>query len=187
MEASGDELKSGLYGNRLFPLGYAPRVPLLCGGASTQDFSMSQSELTSVAGRPSWILFFALVLTAVGLAKQGTNPGDGPQSPNPVDPERFRTSTGIGGTADSNGRMIAVTGVDVTGSSVLYVIDTVDPHLAIYQANGGSGSSRGVKLVGARRIDLDLRLDGYNDKSKDKYKSLKEQFIKNNLMPDQDN
>jgi len=150
------------------------------------NYFMTQSEPTSVAGRPSWILFFALILTAVGLAKQGNDPGAGPQDPNAVDPNDLPTMTGMGGTADSNGRMIAVTGVDITGSSILYVIDTENPHLAVYQANGGSGSGQGVQLVGARRIDLDLQLDGYNDKSKESFKSLKEQFIQKNLIPDQD-
>ena len=90
--------------------------------------------------------------------------------------------TGAGGTADSNGRMIAVTGVDITGSSILYVIDTVNPHLAVYQAAGG-GSNEGLRFVGARRIDLDLQLDGWNDRSQESFKSLEEKFIKNNLLP----
>lgn len=161
-------------------------MPPACGGPATPELSMTQSEPTSAPGRPSWILFFALVLTAVGLAKQGSNPGAGPQQPNQVDVDHLPTMTGMGGTADSNRRMIAVTGVDVTGSSILYIIDTENPHLAIYQAKGGGGSGAGVKLVGARRIDLDLQLDGYNDNSDETYKSLKAQFIKKNLISDQD-
>lgn len=140
---------------------------------------MSQIEPTSVASRPSWILFFALCLTAVGLAKQGSNETQAEPAA-----ASFPTMTGMGGTADSNGRMIAVTGVDVTGSSILYVIDTLNPHLAVYQANGGSGSGQGIEFVGARRIDLDLQLDGFNDKSQETYKSLQEKFIRNNLLPE---
>ena len=132
---------------------------------------MSRDEPTSAPGRPSWILFFALVLTAVGVARQG-NQDDAGAPPT----SSFPTMTGMGGTADSNGRMIAVTGVDVTGSSILYVIDTVDPHLAVYQANGGSGSSQGIEFVGARRIDLDLQLDGLNDRSEFTYQDLEERF-----------
>ena len=139
---------------------------------------MSQIEPTSVASRPSWILFFALCFAAVGLAKQ-----DGGTQAEPA-PASFPSLTGMGGTADSNGRMIAVTGIDVTGSSILYVIDTLNPHLAVYQANGGSGSGQGIEFVGARRIDLDLQLDGFNDKSKETYKSLQEKFIRNNLLPE---
>jgi len=70
-----------------------------------------------------------------------------------------------GMAADSNNRMIAVTGVDITGQSVLYVIDSVNPHLAVYQASGGASGTQNIKLVAARRIDLDLQLDGFNDKT----------------------
>jgi hypothetical protein len=80
------------------------------------------------------------------------------------------------GTADSNGSMIAVTGIDLTGSSILYLIDTKSKHLAIYQANGGAESTHGVKLVGARRIDLDLQLDGFNDKSEYSVQELERKF-----------
>lgn len=79
---------------------------------------------------------------------------------------------GIGGTADSNGRMIAVTGVDVTGQSILYLVDTVGQQVCVYQASGGSSSTQGVKFVGARRIDLDLLLDGFNDKTESNGKPL---------------
>ena len=81
-----------------------------------------------------------------------------------------------GGTADSNGSMIAVTGTDMTGAMVLYVIDTESKHLAVYQASAGAKSSQGIRLVAARRIGLDLELDGYNDKSEYNYKDLKKQF-----------
>jgi len=80
------------------------------------------------------------------------------------------------GTADSNGSMIAVTGIDLTGASILYLVDTQTKHLAIYQATGGTESSQGVKLVGARRIDLDLQLDGLNDKSQYSVQELERKF-----------
>jgi hypothetical protein len=80
------------------------------------------------------------------------------------------------GTSDSNGAMIAVTGIDVTGSSILYLIDTKGRHIAVYQANGGSESTQGLKLVGARRIDLDLELEGYFDKSEYPYRDLQKKF-----------
>lgn len=81
-------------------------------------------------------------------------------------------------TADSNDRMIAVTGVDVTGGSLLYLIDTQARQLAVYQATGGTSSTRNVALVGARNIDLDLQLDGYNDRSEYTFKELKAEFSK---------
>ena len=81
-----------------------------------------------------------------------------------------------GATADSNWSMIAVTGTDMTGAMVLYVIDTETKHLAVYQASAGAKSSQGIRLVAVRRIGLDLELDGYNDKSEYTYKALRERF-----------
>jgi hypothetical protein len=79
-------------------------------------------------------------------------------------------------TGDSDGSMIAVTGVDLTGSSVLYLIDTQNRQLACYQAIGGSSSTQGVKLIGARRIDLDLQLHGFKDRSDYDYRALEREF-----------
>lgn len=79
-------------------------------------------------------------------------------------------------TADSNGKMIAVTGIDLTGYSILYLVDTENRQLAVYQATGGAESTQGIKLVGARRIDLDLKLYGFNDKSEYSYEELEKRF-----------
>lgn len=93
-----------------------------------------------------------------------------------------------GGAADSNNRMIAVTGVDLTGQSVLYLVDTQEMQLACYQATGGAGGTQGVRLVGARRIELDLMLDGFNDKTEDQkgnllpFKALLKQFQDSGLL-----
>ena len=81
-----------------------------------------------------------------------------------------------GASAASNNRMIAVTGIDRTGASVLYLIDTEDKQLAVYQATGGTSSKMGVKLIGARRLDLDLQLFGFNDQSDYSYRELQAQF-----------
>lgn len=86
-------------------------------------------------------------------------------------------------TSDSNDRMIAVTGIDMTGTSILYVIDTQSRQLAIYQANGGASSMQSVKLVGARRIDLDLQLYGYNDESEYSFEDLQKKFAENRVAP----
>ena len=107
-----------------------------------------------------------LVVLAFALGQDGGVPGG--QSSVPSSPG--------GATADSNGSMIAVTGTDMTGAMVLYVIDTESKHLAVYQASAGAKSSQGIKLVAARKIGLDLELDGYNDKSEYKYKDLRDQF-----------
>jgi hypothetical protein len=125
------------------------------------------------------ILFACFALAAVGLAvvpraPQGTTTGPDntfqTQTPKPA--SQFPTAA----VADSNNSMIAVTGVDLTGSSVLYLVDTVNRQIAVYQATGGGASTQGIKLVGARRIDLDMQLYGYNDKSDLGYLELQKQF-----------
>jgi len=107
-----------------------------------------------------------LVVLAFAVGQDGGVPGG--QTAVPASPG--------GATADSNGSMIAVTGTDMTGAMVLYVIDTESKHLAVYQASAGAKSSQGIKLVAARRIGLDLELDGYNDRSEHSYKELRDLF-----------
>jgi len=55
--------------------------------------------------------------------------------------------------------------------------------LAVYEARGGARSSRRLSLVGARRIDLDLQLQGYNDDSDYSYDELRALFEKQGLLP----
>lgn len=86
-----------------------------------------------------------------------------------------RSPSGLA-TADSNRTMIAVTGIDLTGSSVLYLVDTEKKQLAVYQANGGGEPTQSLRLVGARRIDLDLQIEGFNDKSQYSYEELQKRF-----------
>jgi len=129
----------------------------------------------------STLLLAGCALAAVGLARnpqQGGNNNGGTQQPT----TRAVPMMAPGATADSNGRMIAVTGTDVTGTSILYLVDTEKMRLVIYQANGGSESTQGIKFIGARRIDLDLELDGFNDKSEFPYKKLKDEFSKKGLI-----
>ena len=121
-----------------------------------------------------WWLVGGLALAALGLAYEPAQ-DDGPPSP------RILQTVASGGTADSNDRMIAVTGVDLTGTSILYLIDTESKQICVYQASGGSASTQGIKFVGARRIELDLLLDGFNDKTESegkplKYKDLRRMF-----------
>jgi hypothetical protein len=83
-----------------------------------------------------------------------------------------------GGQSASGNGFVAVTGSYGVGTSVLYLIDTQNRQLAVYEARGGSAEQRRIMLVGARRIDLDLQLQGYNDRSEYDYAQLKEQFDK---------
>lgn len=122
------------------------------------------------SARNGMLLVAGSLLALFGLANE-PSAQDGPAAPQ----TEVLPISGYA-TADSNNRMIAVTGIDITGASILYLVDTQNPHIAVYQASGGSGSTQGVKLVGARRIDLDLMLDGFNDKSEYKYKDLEKQF-----------
>lgn len=73
-----------------------------------------------------------------------------------------------GRSTDSNAEMIAVTGEYGNGTSVLYVIDTKTRHMAVYRSLNGTG----VQLVGARRIDHDLRLVSFRDHSPEGFSPL---------------
>ena len=81
-------------------------------------------------------------------------------------------------TSSSANGFLAVTGSYGVGTSVLYLIDTVSRQLAVYEARGGSASQRRIVMVGARRIDLDLQLPGYNDRSEYEYDDLQKLFEK---------
>ncbi len=133
---------------------------------------------TTDSRSPGWILCSGLALLALGLASEGRSQGSDTQNPTPTNNTRsIPTPMGFG-TADSNGRMIAVTGVDLTGGSLLYLIDTESRHISVYQATGGTKSTMNIKWVGARNIDLDLQVDGWNDRSEYPYKQLAAQFEK---------
>ena len=120
---------------------------------------------------PGGILVVGLALLALGVATESRF-----QQQPPITPPPQLLSTPSYATSDSNGTMIAVTGIDVTGSSILYLIDTERRNLAVYQAQGGTSSTQSVRLIGARNIDLDLLLDGYNDNSEYSYKELQKEF-----------
>ncbi len=120
------------------------------------------------------------LLGLLALAVAGAGPAL-QDDPEPGTETQIIPSLSAGVTADSNDRMIAVTGMDMTGSSVLYLVDTITGQLCVYQASGGSKSTRGVRLVGARNISLDLRLDGFNDKTESEgrpmpFKALEKMF-----------
>lgn len=128
----------------------------------------------------AWILApfaFGAGLAAVGMWRSAPQDTGGQEQELP--PPTVPTAA----NADSNNRMIAVTGTDITGASILYLVDTVGYQLAVYQAVGGSDSTQGIRFVGARRIDLDLQLQGYNDRSQYPYKKLREAFVDKGLLP----
>lgn len=122
----------------------------------------------------SGVLVVGVALAAVGWAARAPQNTSASQLP-------ALPALGGAATANSNQRMIAVTGVDVTGSSVLYLIDTQTLRLCVYQATS-TGANQGVRFVGARRIELDVELNGYNDKSQYTYASVLEEFKKRGLI-----
>ncbi len=118
------------------------------------------------------------------LQAQGRGPANPPPAtapPGTTEPNLTQPtvvySEESGSTASNNG-FVAVTGSYGVGTSVLYLVDTVNRQLAVYEARGGSTEQRRVVLVGARKIDLDLQLQGYNDRSEYEYKDLKNLFEK---------
>ncbi|MCB9891236.1 MAG: hypothetical protein H6833_06295 [Planctomycetes bacterium] len=123
------------------------------------------------------IVMVGLYMTALELSRGGGIQA-APAVQQDPEPEPFSGFSVAGGSTDSNGDMIAVTGVDLTGTSILYLIDTRLKQLAVYQAQGGSKNTRRIVLVGARRIDYDLELQGYNDESEYSWSALDKMFSK---------
>ncbi len=119
---------------------------------------------------PGWILVSGLALFSLGLTARSQD-----QPPTANQTQSIPYTQGYG-TADSNRSMIAVTGIDVTGGSILYLVDTESRHLSVYAAQGGTASTMNIKWVGARNIDLDLQVNGFNDKSTYSFDELDEAF-----------
>lgn len=133
-------------------------------------------QQTTPGGRPAPLIWVAACcLAAVGYAFEARQ-NETETNFNQDGPEVAATFAMGGGNADSNNTMIAVTGMDLTGQSILYLVDTRNYQLSVYQASGGSSSTQGIKFVGARNIGLDFQLDGFNDKSEHTYKELKREF-----------
>lgn len=136
---------------------------------------MKQNLTVQLELGPGRLALLVLVCVALGMLVSPGRSLQGQTAP----PQNSIPSTyqlPAGATADSNSQMIAVTGVDRTGASVLYLIDTQNKQLAVYQATGGTSSKMGLMLIGARRLDLDLELLGYNDQSDYSYRELQKQF-----------
>jgi hypothetical protein len=108
-----------------------------------------------------------------------TNPGPTRPQPGQADPNAAPPTVVVedgGQTASYGGDFLAVTGSYGVGTSVLYLVDTKSRQLAVYEARGGSTEGRRIVLVGARKIDLDLQLEKYNDRSEYDYRDLRRLF-----------
>lgn len=118
------------------------------------------------------------------LYAQGRGPANpAPTKPEPGITEEKETAPTVVYTEDhssssAGGGFVAVTGSYGVGTSVLYLVDTVNRQLAVYEARGGSSEQRRIVFVGARKIDLDLQLERYNDRSEYDYRDLRKLFDK---------
>lgn len=94
----------------------------------------------------------------------------------------LRPATVLANSGDSGYRYVAVTGNYSPDVALLYVLDQETQHLVVYEARGGASNSHEIKLVGARNIELDTQLDGFNDKSDYSHKDLERQFLKSGII-----
>ena len=105
----------------------------------------------------------------------GSGPGPGPT----VNPSssgftpRGKVNPGIG-TSDSNRRSIALSASVGSGESVVYYFDTVAQRLCVYQYLPGNRG--GLRLLAARLIDFDLKLEAYRDLSEKTPREMREAY-----------
>ena len=125
-----------------------------------------------------WGVLAGVLLAGAGNALEPVQDGPPPGTTASISAPSLSNSV-------ANRRMIAVSAIDVTGNNILYVIDTVNPHIAVYQANGGTSGTQGISLVAARDISLDLQLEGLNDKSEFQYEDLYRTFVENGLLEEE--
>lgn len=143
-----------------------------------------------LAAKRSEELRFAPSPRGTGPAQQGRGTRDpigstetAPEEAPPTNPGAPLVYGGDGNGGGAANGFIAVTGSYGVGTSVLYVLDTEQRQLAVYEARGGSTNSRRLVFVGARRVDLDLRLEAYNDDSEYQYRDLLDEFARRGNAP----
>ncbi|MEY4673369.1 MAG: hypothetical protein RL148_1153 [Planctomycetota bacterium] len=143
-------------------------VPLLLGAYLVGQWTRGEGSRSSLS---------VDVPELAAQGRGGVNPPTGGTGTNSgtTDDEPVVYSEESGQAASGNG-LVAVTGSYGVGTSVLYLIDTEKKQLAVYEARGGGNEQRRITLVGARRIDLDLQLEGYNDRSEYGYQDLRKLF-----------
>ena len=113
----------------------------------------------------------------------GGQPGPIPVPQTPFQPSGRMPVPG-GGTADSNNHAIALSASITGGESVVYYFDTKAQRLLVYQYKGmiqgnkplDSRDKGGLRLLAARHIDFDLKLEGYRDLSQRTRSQLKGSF-----------
>jgi len=105
-------------------------------------------------------LAFGLGL-GLAVGNRGSGEGSGRTEPGAAHAE--------GATANSNGRMIAVTGAVGSGVSVLWLVDTEDQRLSVYRSENG----KNLVWVAGRNIAYDFKVEGYHDDSKESAEKLR--------------
>ena len=78
------------------------------------------------------------------------------------------------GTSDSNRRAIALSASVGGGTSVVYYFDTVANRLCVYQYSPGNRG--GLRLLAARSIEWDLKLERYRDLSEKSPTEMREAY-----------
>ena len=118
--------------------------------------------------------------------QSGQNPGVGP-TVNPIggsfQPRGSQPVPGLG-TSDSNNHAIALAASIGGGESAVYYFDTKARRVLVYQYKGIIQGSKpldgrdkgGLRLLAARHIDYDLRLEGYRDLSQQTRAQLKKAY-----------
>ena len=76
--------------------------------------------------------------------------------------EGGRTSAQTASDSNSNNRFVAVTSPVGSGESVLFLLDSESEQIAVYRFH----RSKGLEFLAGRKIDYDLRITGYEDRSK---------------------
>jgi hypothetical protein len=105
---------------------------------------------------------------------------NGPRLPGPTinpanaPPEPKGYANAGGGTSDSNRTAIALSASIGGGESAVYYFDTEHQRLLVYRYE--NGSKGGLKLMAARHIDFDLKLEAYRDLSEKSRAELKEAY-----------
>jgi hypothetical protein len=80
--------------------------------------------------------------------------------------DRCSSPAQAGGATDANRNLIAVAADYGNGTSAVFVIDTNLRRMAVYKAMNGTS----VELIGARKIDQDLRLMEFNDRTAESHR-----------------
>ena len=118
--------------------------------------------------------------------QSGQQPGIGP-TVNPIDqgfqPRGAQPVPGLR-TSDSNNHAIALAASIGGGESAVYYFDTKSQRLLVYQYKGIIQGSKpldgrdkgGLRLLAARHMDYDLRLEGYRDLSERTRPALKKAY-----------